>query len=866
MAARWGSLLSQAVAGVEARLDTILAEDDPKTTQAARQPTPAAAAAMTTPSTSIPPPRSSTPSRGNDRLQERLARAMAAKSAAQSSAPRSSTEVPSLNPSPRPSLDQVSRPSVDSPTRLSIDTPRISFSADGNTNAPVAVTEIETFRIDRSAAASPAPKESEALITKALSPSPAEAQYTSEMSMMVPVPVSKPLARTPSVSSDGGGAATRLYEKRVDELEKTLEELRSQHQEDILGHTERVDALQSKLQYLAREASESAKTASANTPTGSLEKKLADKDQQVALLMEEGLKLSSTEQKLRAMIKKLRAQLAAVDKDLSTQKVARQKAESELSSTKRCLKEAEESGKSNDEAQKLISQLKRDVDRLKSEIAIKHTTIIDLKARVQEETERYKTMAAKANDQLVESKERRIKELEEAVAGLEIEKGLVADRAKSQASELQEKADRVSQRSQAVELELKSELQVLESKLEALRARAEEASSGAGGDTQAKLLRQIETLQTQYSIASENWQGMEASLAARAASLEKERDEALRRESEMRKKAREAAARVKVQEEELEEAKTQLPQVRKDLSSHQSQLEALRARAEAAEAALAKSKVELEKQKQEWKSERNERADSRDRRGWLEETAMQHASMRNGGGSRPESPLLSAPQRTFSSDYLGLQNFSTKLRNTSVPSSNGDPSSIGGERQSPARRPSALAMSRPSVITSYSGNSGHSPSLFGGLEPVPSLPPHPEDRDELFDNTESPLSPQNVLHDVVSVSTIGAGPSVQLVEKLSAAVRRLESEKVAAKEELARISGQRDEARNELVTLMKEAELGKTARQRTDVLEKEVAEINERYQTTLEMLGEKSELVEELRADVQDVKAMYRDLVERTMK
>ena len=32
------------------------------------------------------------------------------------------------------------------------------------------------------------------------------------------------------------------------------------------------------------------------------------------------------------------------------------------------------------------------------------------------------------------------------------------------------------------------------------------------------------------------------------------------------------------------------------------------------------------------------------------------------------------------------------------------------------------------------------------------------------------------------------------------------------------------------------------------------------------MLGEKSELVEELRADVQDVKAMYRELVERTVR
>lgn len=361
--------------------------------------------------------------------------------------------------------------------------------------------------------------------------------------MIVPGLASKPLARTPSVSSDASGATTKLYETRVDELEKTLEELRLQHKEEISTQTERVDALQSKLQYLAREALEHAKSESANAQAGSLEKKLADKDQQVALLMEEGQKLSSTEQKLRAMIKKLRTQLAALEKDVTTQKIARQKAETELTSVKRRLKDAEESGKSNDDAQKVVHQLRRDVDRLKTEVATKNTTITELKAKVKEESDRYKAMAAKANDQLVESKQKKIKELEDAVAALEVEKGLVADRAKTQASELREKAERAAERSRAVELELNGEVQILESKLEALRARAEEASSGAVGDAQAKLLRQIETIQTQYSIASENWQGMEASLVARAASLEKERDEALRRESDMRKKAREAVSR-----------------------------------------------------------------------------------------------------------------------------------------------------------------------------------------------------------------------------------------------------------------------------------------------------------------------------------
>jgi chromosome segregation ATPase len=132
---------------------------------------------------------------------------------------------------------------------------------------------------------------------------------------------------------------------------------------------------------------------------------------------------------------------------------------------------------------------------------------------------------------------------------------------------------------------------------------------------------------------------------------------------------------------------------------------------------------------------------------------------------------------------------------------------------------------------------------------------------------ERSASPQQaMLQDMLSVSTVAAGPSVQLVERMSAAIRRLESEKVAAREELARISRQRDDARGEVVALMREAEGGKTALKKVGDLEMEVEAMRERYETTLELLGEKSELVDELRADVQDVKAMYRDLVERTIK
>jgi chromosome segregation ATPase len=338
------------------------------------------------------------------------------------------------------------------------------------------------------------------------------------------------------------GDTSSLYKERIAHLEKTLEEIQVQHQEELHGHIEQVDALQAKLQYLAREASQHARTAVTTAPGGSLEKKLAEKDDQIAQLMLEGQKLASTEQKHRSIIKKLRSQLVTGEKELNDQKVWRQKAEKELASLRRRVDESTDLEKANEEAHALLSQSKREIDRLKGENDAKDRSIADFKSQLQEESEKAKSLAAKADDHQREAGQKRIKELKDTVAALEVEKGLANDRAKLQVAEAREKAERASERARAIELELKGEVQILESKLETLRASAEEASSGAVGDAQVKLLRQIETLQTQYSVASENWQGMEASLEARAANLEKERDEALRRESEMRRKARETVS------------------------------------------------------------------------------------------------------------------------------------------------------------------------------------------------------------------------------------------------------------------------------------------------------------------------------------
>ncbi len=332
----------------------------------------------------------------------------------------------------------------------------------------------------------------------------------------------------------------------VTDADKALEDAQLQHQEEIHGHVERIDALEAKLQFLAREATDSARKAALAAPAGSAEKKLAEKDQQIAQLIEEGKNLASTDHKHRALVKKLRTTIGENEKELGILRAAKAKSDKETETLRSRARRADELEKTHNDLQNKLEQAQKELGTLRPEIRAKDSTIAELRAQLQKATQQADAMTAKVNNQAREQDRRRIDDLEEEVAALKVEKNLVADRGKAQATELREKAERANERARALELELKGEVQVMEGKLEAMRMRAEEASSGVAGDSQAKLLRQVETLQTQYSIASENWQGIETTLLARITGLEKERDEALQRESDVRRKAREAVSTASV--------------------------------------------------------------------------------------------------------------------------------------------------------------------------------------------------------------------------------------------------------------------------------------------------------------------------------
>lgn len=302
-------------------------------------------------------------------------------------------------------------------------------------------------------------------------------------------------------------------------------------------HVERVDALESKLKFLTREMAESAQKSATSSTAGSMEKRLAEKDKRIALLISEGQSLAATEHKQHSLIKKLRADASERDRSLANLREENERLAAQVESL-RASRAAVDSLRSETEALRAkCNSLQRESTRLTLECNAKDDAIRALELELSKLDHGPSSEGRGTKSDADEKKQ--VVELEELVAGLRAEKERVAEKAQLQINEMRKKADTATEQCH----QLKNELQTLEAKLEAMRVIAEEASSSAAGNAQAKLLRQVETLQSQYATACENWQGIEATLTSRITALEKERDEASEKESSARKKARDLVSR-----------------------------------------------------------------------------------------------------------------------------------------------------------------------------------------------------------------------------------------------------------------------------------------------------------------------------------
>ena len=637
----------------------------------------------------------------------------------------------------------------------------------------------------------------------------------------------------------------------IEQMRSDHESAELRHKEETHQYLEHIDALHAKLQYLTKEAEVATTKIMSEFEAGTVERKLAMKDEKIALLLEEGQKLSQTELKHMTTIRKLRTKAKEDEKNLK--KIEKQADElgDALKMAQKAIRASENSQCINTDKLRSLARVEEELVKTKLENGKKDTIIENLCSQLA-----HAQAASNANElnryrEMLEMEKKVVDELRHDLTTAKLDKTLSDERHQMQYRELQEKADRERERSKIADSELRGEFRVLESRLESFRARAEEVSSGSSGDTQAKLLRQIETLQTQYSVASENWRGIEGSLLTKITNLEAERDEIAKREADVRRRARTMASRAHLLEGQLEQATNRIQDLEADYASQSAQVSLLRESQVKAVSEVTKLETQLRAEKETWHSRLEERIEA-EKRLLLSNT--------------PEVPLRTDFPPTSSRQKVNADRANPVIRRN--PAGPGFASSaLPFPDRSIARRHSGQPSHFSGTETPHRQDSRSStpqPGMVNGLPDTPTF--NPDHQDDFFDGLVTPATPDRTFNDMFSVSTSAAGPSVQLVERMSAAVRRLESEKAIFKDELDRLLAQRDEAREQVVALMREAEEKRGASARAVRLEAEVAEINQRYQTTLEMLGEKSELVEELQADVADVKQMYRDFVDSTMR
>ena len=403
----------------------------------------------------------------NDRLQERLARAMAKKNA-------SRTESPA--PGLQPAADVTSNGSAPE-TDIEVKEDHVADARHTDTTADSRIQELEAEQ----ARQCPKPAENEPTLA-----TPDGIAQPNQQIPKIDISVQDDASST-RTSTDALMASQPLSARASQDLPRKSEESLVQTagttelREEISTYIEKIDALQSKLQYLSKEAARSAAQAAASAQPGSLEKKILEKDEKIALLMEEGQKLSKTEMKHLSTIKKMRAQITATYKEQEAAKLRADKAERFMKDMEDRAKKAEAASKRAEQCLAASTTGSSDLEAVRKERDALQTTLADMRSQISKANARAEAAESKAQaDQLAKERKRNA-ELQDDLTSAKIEREISEEKLRREIKDLQAILEREKEQTKAMESEMLSEQASLESKLEYFRVRAEEASSADHG-------------------------------------------------------------------------------------------------------------------------------------------------------------------------------------------------------------------------------------------------------------------------------------------------------------------------------------------------------------------------------------------------
>ena len=595
-------------------------------------------------------------------------------------------------------------------------------------------------------------------------------------------------------------------------LKNDLQECEERRMEEAQLNAERISALESRLSFFTGEQVSTAGAISKSAHATDFQKLLAEKDQRIALLLEEGDSLSKKELTHMSNLKKLRSRISDLEGLIATSLKAVEKAEDASVGLKAENSEISDNLRRAELKAKDLARFEIEAADLRREKQAQSRTITDLKRQLKDADDTISQNVTIWTQ--LQSEKTKNNSLQQKIGDLLLEAKVTAEENASEVAELQGKLDRLAERSKTAEEEAGTEISRLEREIEELRASLEENTSGASESSQTKLLRQIESLQTQYSLARQNWTRIEESLVLRSGHAERERDELRSEEEELRNRLRQLVIQKKAAEEEKSAAYSKsraLEGTLRDLTDQISIAEKKRHEAE--------QTLNLQNQ------------------AWLREREVLLASIE----AQVQEKLAEERSAYAQTNYFQDRSFSFQRHVPDLP-------------QTPDRQRPSLASRRSTQGTRIPPRRG-TPSGASISEDT-SIKSPPITEDVLSPN--APSSQRNPTE--ISISTIGGHTNVGMMERITANARKLELEMQIMREDLNRMTRQRDEARDECVAMESIRNDIHESKRAVSVLTEQRDKLQGKFEATLELLGEQTEENEQLKEDIIDMRKMLAEI------
>ncbi|NXI45191.1 TMF1 factor, partial [Galbula dea] len=543
---------------------------------------------------------------------------------------------------------------------------------------------------------------------------------------------------------------------------------------------------------------------------------LKEKEEQIKGLMEEGEKLSKQQLHNSNIIKKLRAKEKERENINTKQTKKIKELEEELQHLKQVLDGKEDLEKQHRDS---IKQLNSVVERQEKDLAKLQAEVEDLEEQnrsvqaaldsaYKELADLHKANATKDSEAQEAALSREMKAKEEL--GLALEKAQDEARQQQEAlaiqvADLRLALQRAEQQAARKEDYLRQEISELQQRLQEAESRNQELSQSVTSATRP-LLRQIENLQATLGAQTSAWEKLEKNLSDRLG----ESQTLLAAAAERERAATEELLSNKIQ---MSSTESQNSLLRQENTRLQAQLEVERNKLKKMEHENSRYEVELEGLKDEYAKT-------------LED-------------AKKEKTLLATQ---LEMEKMKVEQERKKAIFVQEAAKEKDRKSFTVETVS-----STPSMSRSSSISGVD-MAGLQTSFIS--------------QDEPHDHSFGPIaSSGSNLYDAIRM---GAGSSI--IENLQSQLKLREGEISHLQLEIGNLEKTRSIMAEELVKLTNQNDELEEKVKEIPKLRTQLKDLDQRYNTILQMYGEKAEEAEELRLDLEDVKNMYKTQIDELLK